>query len=431
MRALAALTLFVSLTTAGLGQEASGQPSASDWKAINHAGLQASREHRHEEALTLFRQAETLAEDDIEQALSVTDIGLALHNMGRDAEALQPLERSRILLKNSGADQSNLVKTDGVLAGILRDKGDYGRAETCLKEALASLDGQMPDTAYLQTELADLLREQGRHSESMKLFQATLTLPGVTPHQRLQALLGVADVDCSLGELDASIRMWNEGMDLARQEHDAKSEGIALRGLAQTWMTAGSATRAEPLLRKSLSVLKATPEQSALGVAGTYIALGELYSMQGKFTLAEDSYEKALELSRSVIGENHPQIAHLMERLAGIYAREGQIDMARDLSQRAFGMMQSIFGKDTLPVAGALASRGYVEVLARDLKSAAANYQQAAQISKLYPEDPKLQLFFLEHYRDVLKAMHRDREATELTSEVRNLSNSLKAFPLR
>ena len=173
----------------------------------------------------------------------------------------------------------------------------------------------------VQNALADLLREEGRRTEARQLFSQIVDAPSVTPQLRLSALIGLADIDLHLGEWKTSVDEGNTALEIARGEGDTQSEAIILRGLGRAWLKAGSAARAEPLLRRSLSKLESDPAGPPLQVSESLGALAEYYRAGNKLALAEDAWSRALTIKRTLFGEAHPQVAYLMEELCGSFIR--------------------------------------------------------------------------------------------------------------
>jgi tetratricopeptide (TPR) repeat protein len=402
-----------------------------DWNRTHVAAMEADKAGRHEEARKLFLESWDEALTPEQKAVSAEEIGFDLHRKGRDREAKEWIEKARVQCLADPGASPHLAPVDSILADIARDAGDYPAAERFWRAALAEhpdTDGKM---AVAQIGLADLLREQGNVGEAAALFKRTLALTNISPRQRMDSLLGLADIDRGTGAWEASADEWNKAIETARTQGDVISEGVALRGLGDTWLDAGVPARAEPLLRRSLSIFEADPASPPEQTATVLKSLAGLYSIENKLALAEEALSKALSVDRRVLGETHPQVAQLMENLAWVYSARGEIEMARDLASRACTVMFATFGADSLPVAGALASRAFVEAAAKDLKAAAADYAQALSIARQHPDYQKIELGLIQRYREVLKALHRNDEVVALNAEARLISNNLKVSPLR
>jgi tetratricopeptide (TPR) repeat protein len=307
-----------------------------------------------------------------------------------------------------------------------RDSGDYPAAERALRDWLALEPAGSETSVTIRNTLADLLQEEGRRTEARQLFSQVADSPDVTVRQRLDALIGLAEVDLHEGEWKASIGEGNAALDLARSQGDSRSEAIVLRGLGRAWLNTKSAARAEPLLRRSLWILENDVAAEPLQVAESLGALAEYYRAENKLALAEEAWLRALTMKRALFGEGHPQVAYLMDTLAEVYSARGETGLACDYATRSADIMRQRFGEASPATAAALANLAFVEQRANTLGAAAKDYAAAVRALRHSPDlQPTLKIV-MQRYAGVLKAMHRDGEAKALDTEVKGLSFQTK-----
>jgi tetratricopeptide (TPR) repeat protein len=305
------------------------------------------------------------------------------------------------------------------LVDSYRNSGDYPAAERVLRTWIASEPAGSASRLMIQIALADLLREEGRNAEARQLFVQSVNSPAVTSQRRLDALMGLADVDLRQGDWKTSVNEWNAALEIARFRKDTASETIGLRGLGHAWLQAGSPARAEPLLRQSLKMAESDPAAAPLEVAASLGAMAEYYRAENKLALAEDAWTRALAIERTAFGESHPQVAILMEMLSDVYSERGESGLARDYATCAADVMRQWFGEDSPASATALANLALVEQRAHTLGAAANHYETAVRVLRRSPELRPTLKIVMERYAAVLKAMHRDREAKALDTEVK------------
>jgi tetratricopeptide (TPR) repeat protein len=332
-------------------------------------------------------------------------------------EAKEWLEHARQAFGTDSRLGSKLALTTADLADLYRATSEYPEAERLLREALASPVCDAESKGLLRNNLADLLREEGRSTEAEPLFKESIDLSATPWKQRVGALIGLADIDRQKGDWETSVSRWSEALEICRRERDPRAEAVALRGLGITWLKAGVPARAEPLLRRSLSIMENDTDMPAEQVASGHSGLAELYRSENKLALAESEWSRALQIDRTALGEGHPQVAVLMEMLAEVYSARGEFDLAREYSTRASDAMRSSFGENSMPVAAALTNRAGVEERASALDAAAKDYDRAVDIARAHPEYRSFQIALVQRYAGLLKAMHRSREAKALLTQ--------------
>jgi len=306
------------------------------------------------------------------------------------------------------------VRAEAMKAGEYLATGEYGKAEASLRSALRSATDE-DDIRTLRNVLADLLREEGRFTESRPMYNSVLHSPGVTPRQKFDALAGIADLDGLAHNPELASSDWRQAIAVAREMKNNALEADATRGLGMSWLDASNPTRAEPLLRRALGMMENDPAVKPWQLASATACLGRCYRMENKLALAEDAFTRSLDFHKKSFGEVHPQVAYVMERLAEVHALRGEFALARDYSVRAIAVMRTSCGEASGAFVAALVNRGTVEQLAGALDAAAENYAAALKILGSNPDlraqSTPLASQVAERYAVVLKAAHRDREA--------------------
>jgi tetratricopeptide (TPR) repeat protein len=420
MRTSIALAICVSLTT-GLFAEGPLEGPAAEWTTVYDAGMAAGQRQSYEEAVALFERSWDLSRTPAEQGASATDLGQTYRHLGRMNEAKFWLERARQAWRTDPRQGSEFAVTSSTLADVYRVTGDYERAEQLLREVLVSPASDPASRGLVRNNLADLLREEGRSTEALPLFKESLGATGATSaatwKQRVGALIGLADIDRQYRDWDASVDKWNEVLVICRRERDKETEALALRGLGETWLRSGTTARAEPLLRRSLQMMEDNPDTLPEQIASAHSGMGELYRTENKLTLAENEWSRALQIVRTAFGEAHPQVAWLMEMLSDVYSARKEFVLAREYAARASETMRGSFGEDSMPVAVALTNQALVEQRASNLEAAAKDYERAIGIARIHPEHRSLQVVMIQRYAELLKAMHRSREAKTMLTQ--------------
>jgi tetratricopeptide (TPR) repeat protein len=425
MRVIAALALVVCLPVFCL---------ADDWLAINHVGTEAFKEKKWAEALAAFEESWPLAKTPVEQAISANDLGAVLKASGRSSDAIPWFERAVALWRAQPDTAEQLAETALALVDAYRFVGRFVPAEQTLRSLLPMNLLAEPKGAVLNM-LGDLLREQSRKPEARVFLESSLAIPGISRSRQIEARLGLADIERGVGNGPAAIDQaekviaLSRGGSVAEQARFAGAEAVALRIEGLTWVAGGDLSRAEPMLRRSLSLLEQQEPSPLYQVSATYTALAQLYREQRKYSMSEQAWLRALELQRRHSGEHHPQTALVLEGLAGLYSIQRRHTEAADLAAQAWTIMSEAFGEESIPASGALATIAYVQEGEKRPDAAAASYARAlgTMRGKAAPTDRNM-LGVMEHYAAVLATLHRTDEAKQIRQEAKafRVSNGYK-----
>lgn len=105
-----------------------------------------------------------------------------------------------------------------------------------------------------------------------------------------------------------------------------------------------------------------------------------------------------------------------MEMLAEVYLKLGEHKLALEYAGNAVDSMQSLFGENAVPTAVAFLNRATVEEQTGQPGAAANDYQRALAITRALSPHSEIQKILIERYANLLKNMHRNREAKEIST---------------
>jgi tetratricopeptide (TPR) repeat protein len=154
----------------------------------------------------------------------------------------------------------------------------------------------------------------------------------------------------------------------------------ALTNLALLFRLVGDRARAEPLVRKALSIYRSTLPEGSPRIAFALLELGMLARGDRKPATAGLHLGKALEMLQASFGPEHFLVAAAENDLALVAYDLGQYSRARELLVHAIAVGQKVYQGPQLQVATYLYNLAKVEEKERLRDRADLHYQQAITI---------------------------------------------------
>lgn len=378
----------------------------SEWSEKQDLARAALQACDYGAAVQLFRESIPLASSGTERAAALASYGIALNRSGRNREARPVLEQALA----GGADRQMISVA---LASADRYLGDYQSAERVLLAAVRDTSGAVAGRVEVMVNLADLLREEARWSEADSLLNRAAALRNLPRNSRIGILVERGELRRDMHEWAESVADWNEVGRIAEETHSRLLEEVYAGGLGETWLASGEAARAEPLLRRSLELLRKDPASSSSQIAMALALMASVYTADNKLALAGEALGEAISRDEDSLGRDHPQVAMMLELRAAILSRRGEANAARDDLNRARSIMTFHFGAESTAVAGVDAALGDVEDRAHQPERAAAAYGNALTLlQKTGPDGMKIGEQLAKRYSAALKAAHRAKPAS-------------------
>jgi serine/threonine protein kinase len=170
-------------------------------QAFNNVGLELRNRGRHDDAITLFRQAQDIFQkvyhhDNQEIVTTYDNLALALWDKDQLNEAEQMARNGLEMTQRlSGPESLQSAKMLNDLGGILKDAGRLTEADDALQHALTIRKRERGDkhfeTAETTFHLAGLRRKQGKLTEAEQQYQEALRLFRGLPLSSELAIVGV------------------------------------------------------------------------------------------------------------------------------------------------------------------------------------------------------------------------------------------------
>lgn len=167
-----------------------------------------------------------------------------------------------------------------------------------------------------------------------------------------------------------------------------------LNRLAQVYHDQGKYTQAEPLYRRSLTLVEKALGSSHPDVAANLNNLATLYRDEGRYDRAEALYKQSLGIVRKALGRESPDVAISLNNLAELYQDEGKYAQAEPIFKQSLEIWEKTGGLNDPNVAISLNNLGALYDNQKKYAEAEKIYKRALAIKEinLGPSDPSVAL---------------------------------------
>jgi tetratricopeptide (TPR) repeat protein len=322
----------------------------------------------------------------LKEAIILQGQGMAFYGQARLPEATERFQKALELLQKVYPKEKHsnghpdLARTLNNLGAMLRDQGDYDKAEPFFRQALEmnqklypkkQFPNGHPLLAHSLKNLGGLLREQGEYGKAESLYRQALEMnQKLYPKEKYPS-----------GHLDLAHSLNNLGATLREQ---------------------GDYHQAEPFFRQALEMnQKLFPRETYYGhphLAQSLNNLGGLLFAQGEYGKAEPFCRQALEMNQKLYPKEqfpngHPDLAGSLKNLGGLLDLQGEYGKAEPFCRQALEMCQKLYPKEKYPnghahLAGSLNNLGDLLRAQGEYGKAEPFLRQALEMcQKLYPRE--------------------------------------------
>ncbi len=279
------------------------------------SGQKTPTQAQLDELVTLFNQgriadsaarAKAMTEQFPQHGFGWKVLGLALKQMGRNEEALVPMQRAATLSPKEADVHSNL----GV---ALHDAGRLQEAEASYRRALKI----KPDYADAHCNMGTLLQDMGRLTEAETSHRRAIRLAP----DLVDAHYNLGNTFRAQGRLEDAVQSYRRALEMRPAYiHACCNLGIVLQDQ-------GKLEEAEAMLRRTLELKPDHVE--------AYSNLGNTLKEQGRLMEAEACYRRALELN--------PELAEVHNNLGILLQDMGNLDEAEVCYRHALALKPDYF----------------------------------------------------------------------------------------
>ena len=290
-------------------------------------------------------------------------VGRAYYQKGHPAEALRPLLEAYALLTAEGAQAAQslrMLECSLVLGRTYRDLAQFSNAAYWLDEALTLTQGvDSPLEAEALNLLAGVVAEQGEYGRALEYLKNALPIAQRHGLQERQANIFdyIGHIESFLGNYPDALASLKRAYDLLQNVAPGSRSAIAnLINLGNLYQVMGQDEQALAFLQRAREVSRAA--EDAVMEAAALNNLANLHCDKGQWRAAQTLFEAALELSRSSnnrayeidnldgLGQVQVALGHFEWALK---THSAVLDVARDIGDRG-GEMDALLnlGRDYL-----------------------------------------------------------------------------------
>jgi tetratricopeptide (TPR) repeat protein len=317
---------------------------AADLLAIA-ADIAANELSRRTRARDRAAAERTLRETLVSRGETVHELGRALRDQGRAAEAEESFRQALALEEEGGATAVSRGITMHELGRALLDQGLAAEGEESFRRALALAEeggATAVSRGITMHGLGLALQDQGRAVEAEETFRRSLALRevggatavsrGITMHELGRALRDQGRVAEAEESFRRALALKEEGGDTA------VSRGITMGELGRALLDQGRAAEAEETFRRALA-LGEEGGDTAVSRSITMEMLGRALLDQGRAAEAEETFRRALALGEEG-GDTAVSLGITMDNLGRALRDQGLVEEAEEALRRALALRE-------------------------------------------------------------------------------------------
>lgn len=346
----------------------------------------------------------------------------------RSLELLERLPGVRTVERYSGVLSLALVHSA---------RGDHAEAERMLREsydqAVADLGADHESALDLAGELANELRQLGRHEDSEALYRDLLRVRREQGTDTRMTHIALNSLAVLLQEMDRQAEaepLYREAAEIGERMWGRDNEDTltARFNLACVQRDLGRLDEAEQLMAELLPHFRRVFGDAHFKTAAAEHHLGCLYDKLGRWPEALPLVESSVRSTIQVQGERTAEVALMQDNLARVLLRMGEAAKAADVWRHVVDVRAEVLGPEhadtmssRLSLANALVGSGRMEEAEPEFRALI----EAAPRS--LAQDERLQSILFNSYGQMLSNAGRHEECLAMTQ--RALDILVRAFP--
>ncbi len=322
---------------------------------------------------------------------------LLLHEMQKYPEARALFEEGLSIQREIFTDHPELATTLYNYGQLLRDMGEYDRAEEILLECLAmdkKINGDRhPDVAYSLRSLAILYQGMGKYDKAEEYYLESYSIRrefyGDEHPEVAYAINSIARVAEVRGHYAKAESLYTVSLEMHRRVHGEEHPVIAIRtdGMANLMNLMGRYAEAESMAVYSLAKKEKTYDEDNFTISLTLQFMATAVQEQGRVEEAEPIYRRAAAAAEATKGKHHLASYGTKRNLAMNLIKLGKLEEAFSLLTDGLAGLNEIYGEKHLRTAGAHMALARYYAAQGDWPAAAESAEIAVEIREELGDD--------------------------------------------
>ena len=233
------------------------------------------------------------------------------------------------------------ARTSELLGTLYRTLGDYARAESHLKQALA-MSESAEDLVRARNNLGVLYKYWGRFEDGMRLYREALESTEEESLARATIYHNIGGILFAQGNFAGAEEPARKAWEISRRLLGEDNPQTMLDAAAYAGVLDGleKYEQSEVIYRRALGIFEKTYGPEHYEVAANLHGLGVVLAVRGALQEAEEHYRRALAIQEKLLGTDSPDAALTRHNLGNMLNRTGRVTEAVPLLESAVAVLE-------------------------------------------------------------------------------------------
>ena len=276
---------------------------------------------------------------------------------------------------------ADFMKSLFAVADPSESRGNTITVREVLDRGAAQIGSQLKDTplvrADLTTSLGEVYASLGLYNESLTLLKSAAQVPGLPPDLTARTMVATAELLYQRGDYPAALRVLAAVMPTleASAEHELQLRALATYG--DVYFAQDDFARARDYFKQLLALASGPLASDSASRSRALEGIAQADMNEGRFDDARAGFQKALSQQIAATGERHPRVAEIYNEQGALEFLHGNPKAAIEYFRRCLAIDKQVFGDGHPITAQTLNNLARALLEQREFPAARALLQQA------------------------------------------------------